>query len=102
MKKPNVRVRRSEESGPMTEADIRGMICNPIYAGVGPYEALVPEEQWVKVMARMIKTDGPEQVLVNMLHVLRHSFSNETDVETNRRVMTEMLSQVGLRNREQQ
>ncbi|MFC1961205.1 hypothetical protein ACFLYO_10910 [Chloroflexota bacterium] len=52
---------------------VRGMICNPVYAGVGPYPPLVSEEEWVKAATVMIKKEGAEQFLVNMLAMLRQS-----------------------------
>lgn len=57
-----------------SEEKIRGLICNPIYAGVGPFPRMVPDETWVGSAAKLIREEGPEQFLVNMLHVLRRSF----------------------------
>ncbi len=57
-----------------SEENIRGLICNPIYAGVGPFPRMVPDEVWIGAAAKLIREDGPEQFLVNMLHVLRRSF----------------------------
>jgi len=57
-----------------SEENIRGLICNPIYAGVGPFPRLVPDEVWIGGAAKLIREEGPEQFLVNMLHVLRRSF----------------------------
>ena len=69
---PNVVVARSgtpvEELSP--EA-VKGILVNPIYAGVGPYPRLVQDDAWVRGCARMIEEEGAEQVLVNLLHVLR-------------------------------
>ncbi|MHC1767026.1 MAG: hypothetical protein AB9869_22450 [Verrucomicrobiia bacterium] len=56
-----------------TEEEVRGMIANPIYAGIGPYPQLIPDEQWVRCAAKAIAQDGAEQFLVNMLHVLRQA-----------------------------
>jgi hypothetical protein len=42
-------------------------------AVVGPYPALVDDETWVRAAAQMIKKEGFEQFLVNLLYVLRHS-----------------------------
>jgi hypothetical protein len=53
---------------------IRGLICNPIYTGLGPFPRMVPDETWIKGAAKLIREEGPEQFLVNMLHVLRRSF----------------------------
>jgi hypothetical protein len=35
---------------------------------------LVDAETWVRAVARMMKKEGAEQFLVNMLYVLRQSF----------------------------
>ena len=57
-----------------SEENIRGLICNPIYAGVGPFPRMIPDEVWIGAAAKLIREEGPEQFLVNMLHVLRRSF----------------------------
>jgi hypothetical protein len=54
------------------------MIANPIYAGIGPYPQLIPDEQWVRCAAKAIAQDGAEQFLVNMLHVLRQAMRGGT------------------------
>ena len=46
---------------------------NPIYAAVGSYPAQVDDDIWVRVVAHLIKKEGSEQFLVNMLYVLRQS-----------------------------
>jgi hypothetical protein len=63
----------NEDAGQLTEAQVAGMICNPIYAGMGPYPALVSDEEWVRTAATMIQKEGAEQYLVNMLHMLHQS-----------------------------
>ena len=57
-----------------SEENIRGLICNPIYAGVGPFPSMVPDEIWIGSAAKLIHEEGPDQFLVNMLYVLRRSF----------------------------
>ena len=57
----------------ITPAQVRGMICNPVYAGVGPYPPIMSEGQWVEAAAKMIRDEGEEQFLVNMLYMLRKS-----------------------------
>ena len=60
---------------PTTIAEVRGIMCNPIYAGVGPYPALVDDETWVSCAAKLIREEGgAEQFLVDMLHMLRASW----------------------------
>ncbi|MBN1218674.1 MAG: hypothetical protein JXM69_07090 [Anaerolineae bacterium] len=57
----------------MSEAGIRGMVCNPVYVGVPPYERVVSDEVWIRTAAQIIKEEGAEQFLVNMLYMLRNS-----------------------------
>ena len=71
--KVNVEFATSGDVGEMTAEKMRSLMCNPIYAGVGPYPALVDDETWVRAAAQMIKKEGSEQFLVNMLYVLRQS-----------------------------
>src|SRR5215471_21148652 len=69
---PNVVVARS--GTPLDELSpeaVRGIVVNPIYAGVGPFPRLVQDDAWVRGCARMIEEEGAEQVLVNLLYVLR-------------------------------
>ena len=59
--------------------EVRGIIANPVYAGIGPFPQLVSDEQWIRAAAKAIRANEPEQFLVNMLHVLRQSLK-ETKV----------------------
>src|SRR5579864_6390277 len=52
---------------------LRAMFMNPVYAGVGPYPAMVTDDVFVPVNASMIRRDGPDQYLVNLLYLLRRS-----------------------------
>ena len=62
-------------SGEEISADMmRSLICNPVYAGIGTFPALVDDETWVRAASQMIKKEGAEQFLVNMLYVLRQSW----------------------------
>ena len=58
----------------MTPADVRGMICNPVYAGLGPFPRMVSDEEWIAAATMFIKKEGTEQFLVNLLRVLRQTF----------------------------
>ena len=73
--KPNVTfVTNGEE--PDTDDKLRGILCNPVYVGVGPYPQIVPEKLWVQSAAKAIREDGPEQFLVNMLYVLKSTLGH--------------------------
>jgi hypothetical protein len=73
---PTVEMRLSGDDSPFTPEQIRGIICNPIYAGIGPYPPLVNDGSWVRSAAKAINDDGKEQFLVNLLYLLRQSFQN--------------------------
>jgi hypothetical protein len=85
---PNAEVRLSGDDGEWTAEQVRGIICIPIYAGVGPFPQLVDDKAWVRAAARCIDTEGKEQFLVNMLSLLRESFAgaefpvSDDDAET--------------------
>ena len=76
---PNATFRDADQSRDFTPSDILGMICNPIYAGMGPYPALVSDEQWVAAATAAIEKEGAEQFLVNLLYLLRETFQEESD-----------------------
>jgi hypothetical protein len=79
---PNVVVAKSgtpvDEPSPEAVKDI---LVNPIYAGVGPFPRLVQNDAWVRACARMIEEEGAEQVLVNLLYVLRESLGDASPDE---------------------
>lgn len=74
--KPNVDT-NTRESDDWTVDKVRFFFCNPIYAGLGPFPQIVDDETWVRAAAKSLREDGPEQWLVNMLHVLRASMGPE-------------------------
>jgi hypothetical protein len=57
---------------------VKGILVNPIYAGVGLYPRLVEDAAWVGACARLIEEEGAEQFLVNLLYVLRECFPEES------------------------
>ena len=74
--KPNFVRRLPGEDGPWAPEHAIAAACDPCWAGVGPYEAVVEEEWWIRSAAEYIRMEGAEQFLVNMLGVLREEFQN--------------------------
>ncbi|PJF40087.1 MAG: hypothetical protein D6737_04970 [Chloroflexi bacterium] len=72
----NVVLAPSGDADNMTPEKLRSLFCNPIYAGLGSFPQLIDDETWVRAAARMIREEGEEQFLVNMLYVLRQSFGS--------------------------
>ena len=78
--KPNVVAAKSgTPPHEMTPEAVKGLLLNPIYAGVGPFPAIVEDNQWVHACEKMIEEDGAEQFLVNLLYVLRECFGDDDD-----------------------
>jgi len=73
---PNAEMRYHGDDGPWSEQMVRGILCNPIYAGIGPFPGLIDDKAWVRSAAKTIDQEGKEQFLVNLLHLLRQSFEN--------------------------
>jgi hypothetical protein len=65
----------------LSPAAVKGILVNPIYAGVGPFPQLVEDEAWVRARAKLIEEEGAEQFLVNLLHILRECLPESTDPE---------------------
>ena len=76
---PNAAFRAAGQTSDFTSEEILGMVCNPVYAGFGPFPAVMSDEQWVAAAAMAIKKEGAEQFLVNLLHVLRETFAEEDE-----------------------
>ena len=55
-----------------TATDVRNILNNPIYAGVGP-PAIVPEEQWLTVATRLIGEIGDVAFISNAYQLLTAS-----------------------------
>ena len=73
--KPNVSY-RPQDPDFLDDRTIKGMICNPIYAGVPPFQRIISDEAWVQAATQLIAEEGPEQFLVNVLFMLRQSLEN--------------------------
>ena len=75
---PNVVVTRAgAPPDQLSPEAVKGILVNPIYAGVGPFPRLVEDASWVRACAKLIQEEGAEQFLVNLLHVLRECFREE-------------------------
>ena len=77
---PTVEFARSGNSpDELTPAQIKGMVMNPVCAGLGPFPPLVSDGQWIGACRRVLEEDSPEQFLVNLLFVLRQTLGTHED-----------------------
>ena len=72
---PNAAFRASGQMSDFTPAEVRGLVSNPIYAGMVPFSQIISDEEWVAAAKQAIKKEGSEQFLVNMLYMLRQSLA---------------------------
>jgi hypothetical protein len=59
--------------------DIRTIMHNPVYVGLGPFPALVDEATWVAVQERAVVEDGAGPVLVQIRRALEETFGHAPD-----------------------
>ncbi len=55
--------------------DIRDMFTNPIYVGIGPYDASIGEETWLDVNVRMIKEEGAKLIIKSIQKKFKDTFT---------------------------
>lgn len=61
-----------------TEHDVREILSNPIYTGIGPFPQVVDDATWVRAGAKVIGEIGAEAYLTQLLKSLRASFESMT------------------------
>ena len=62
-------------------SDVEKIIANPLYAGFGPVEALLPTADWISAASKMIRERGPERFLLLLLENLREAFGYDGEVK---------------------
>lgn len=74
---------RKTSSGPKwKDSEVRWILTNPVYIGIGPYPVVVSKELWVGTAIKLLEDHGPAQFFVNLLHALSESFpTEENDAE---------------------
>ena len=55
------------------EKMVGGVICNPVYAGIPPFPAMVDDQTWIGAGVTMVGNVGLRQYLVNVLYELKKS-----------------------------
>lgn len=71
-----------------TEADVTGIVGNPVYAiNIAPvlaqaHPALISEEKWIAANAKRIEDLGPEAYLRNLLSILKGNYPTPAERES--------------------
>ena len=68
---------RNEDVREWTPEGVVALVCNPIYAGVPPYPALIKQKVWIKSFSLVAERYGLELVLRIMLDDLRQVYGKE-------------------------
>ena len=55
------------------EEMVGGILCNPVYAGIPPFPAMIDDETWIKAGVKLANEHGIRQYLVNVLYELKKS-----------------------------
>jgi hypothetical protein len=76
--RPDTLARAGTPPDQLSPEAVKGILVNPIYTGVGPFPRLVEDAAWVRACAKLIEEEGPQQFLVNLLHVLRECFQEDS------------------------
>ena len=64
----------SSPTGCWTPGLVKGIMLNPVYAGLGPFPPVINEETWVAVSLKTMEREGVKQTLVNILFLLKETF----------------------------
>ena len=59
-----------------TRDDSIEMLTNPIYTGMGPYQAIVSDEQWLDANVRMIEEEGAKSVIESILKQFKDTLTH--------------------------
>lgn len=57
-----------------TPSAVRDMLTNPVYTGMGPYPAIIRDEDWLDANTKLIEEDGSEVVIRSILARFQETF----------------------------
>lgn len=76
-KRPRQRAHNaSRNASKWTPADVQGVIHNPIYAGVGPFPALISDDKWIAAQAMQIESNGAAATLRHIRQAILTTFGD--------------------------
>lgn len=76
-KRPRQRAHNaSRNASRWTAADVRGVIYNPVYAGIGPFPAIISDGEWINVQAKEIEREGAAATLRHIRQALLTTFGD--------------------------
>ena len=64
-----------------TANDVAKVMANPVTCGIGPYPAMISDDEWFQVMTRAFKEKGVRPILRLMLENLREAFPAQDEAQ---------------------
>ncbi len=61
---------RDRRADQWTAQQVREILCNPIYVGMGPFPALIDEATWIACQERLFRDEGVQPTLQHIRQVL--------------------------------
>jgi hypothetical protein len=59
---------------PWNEEDVGKIISNPVLAGIGPYQGIVSDQEWIRANAVVVKQKGAESTIKRILTIYAEAF----------------------------
>jgi len=72
--------------------NVLGPTLNPLHCGIGPFQKLYEDKQWITAIRFILKQQGASQFFVNMLHIMREAYK---DLDKNRMAGASLNLRVG-------
>ena len=66
---------------PFTPDDIRAILTNPVYTGIGPFQAIVDEETWLDVNVAIIAEEGAPETIQCIVAQFEESFPDAPNLD---------------------
>ncbi|KXB01274.1 hypothetical protein AKJ41_02120 [candidate division MSBL1 archaeon SCGC-AAA259O05] len=63
----------------LSEEDVRDIVHNPVYPGLGPFPKIISDEKWIEANAVAIEREGKEEYLRKLLEVLGETFGGTVE-----------------------
>lgn len=70
---------------PWTAGDVEKMLSNPVYAGIGPFPALVDDAFWISVQLQALRLNGPRRTLMSIRRAVLDTFPRGVAVVQSKR-----------------
>ena len=75
---------------------IKTILCNPIYTGIGPYPSIVSDEKWIEVGVKLIEEIGIKEYLFNVFYCVEEYLGDFPEKEKWMASAEDKLKEIGV------